>query len=115
MAATFLLPFSSFLVCMFQELLHVESHIARVAVITLVVAISHQKWYVQLELSFHGVDASGAYMRREVPVVAAMLSLPLMRTADLLRRAKRGIPLVADPEPIQVECVALSTVCIIAS
>lgn len=64
-----------------------------------------RKWYMQLELSFHGVDASGAYIRREVPEVAAMLSLPLTRTADLLRRAKRGIPLVADPEPIQVECV----------
>jgi len=57
----------------------------------------------QLALSFLDVDASGARVRRGVPEVAAMLSLPLPRAAALLQRAKRDIPLVADAEPIQVQ------------
>lgn len=59
--------------------------------------------YAQLALSYLDVDASGAPVRRGVPEVAAMLSLPLPRAAALLQRAKRDIPLVADAEPIQVQ------------
>ena len=64
----------------------------------------HAMWVccVQLQHSFLDVDAGGAYMQRDVQEVAALLSLPVGRAANLLRRAKRDIPLVADPEPIQV-------------
>ena len=60
---------------------------------------------VQLQHSFLDVDAGGAYMQRDVQEVAALLSLPVGRAANLLRRAKRDIPLVADPEAIQVRSV----------
>lgn len=63
---------------------------------------------VQLQHSFLDVDAEGAYMQRDVQEVAALLSLPMSRAANLLRRAKRDIPLVADPEPIQVRGTRLS-------
>ena len=46
-------------------------------------------------------------MQRDVQEVAALLLLPVSRAANLLRRAKRDIPLVADPEPIQVRIMRM--------
>ena len=58
---------------------------------------------VQLQHAYMDVDADGAYIQRDVQEVAALLSLPVSRAANLLRRAKRDIPLVADAEPIEVQ------------
>eukprot|EP00884_Botryococcus_braunii_P000879 jgi/Botrbrau1/10792/Bobra.0119s0018.2 len=55
-----------------------------------------------LRLAFRGVDESGESIRREPAEIVPLIGLPLKRVSVALKEGMKAVPLVADPEPIQV-------------